>query len=213
MNQTGILAAVLSLAAGYLIGSISFAVIVSKVVAHDDVRSHGSNNAGATNMLRTYGKLPAAITFILDFLKGMCSAWVAQMIFAHFGAGDLGSYFGGLGALAGHIFPLFFGFRGGKGIATGLGAIMAIDPLVFSIVALVFVPIAPISGYVSLASVTGASGFPIVLTVARLVQGRFSMTELALSLILSGILLYTHRANIQRLMNGTERKLSFRKKQ
>lgn len=213
MNQTGLLAAALSLAAGYLIGSISFAVIVSRVVAHDDVRSHGSNNAGATNMLRTYGKLPAAITFALDFLKGVCSAWVAQMIFAHLGAGELGSYFGGLGALMGHIFPLYFGLRGGKGIATGLGAILAIDPLVFAIVAVVFVPIAPISGYVSLASVSGASAFPFVLAAMRLIQGRFRLLELALGLILAGILVYTHRANIERLLNGTERKITLRKKQ
>lgn len=213
MNQTVILAAALSLAAGYLIGSISWAIIVSKMVANDDVRSHGSNNAGATNMLRTYGKLPAAMTFALDFFKGVCSAWVAQRIFGYLGAGDLGSYFGGFGALIGHIFPLYFGFRGGKGIATGLGAILAIDPLVFAIVAVVFVPIAPISGYVSLASVTGAGGFPLVLTVVRLIQARFSLVELVLSMILAGILIFTHRSNIQRLMSGTERKLSLRKKQ
>lgn len=212
MNQF-FMAVAASMAAGYLIGSVSWAIIVSKVVANDDVRSHGSNNAGATNMLRTYGKGPAIITFALDFLKGVMAVLAARVIFAYFGAGDLGGYFGGFGALVGHIFPLYFGFKGGKGIATGLGAIFAIDSFVFWVIALIFVPIAPITGYVSLASVLGAGSLPVVQTIIRLSQGRFEPKELILSVILGGILVYTHRQNIVRLINKTERKISFGKKQ
>ena len=138
---------------GYLLGSLNFSIILSRLRG-DDVRSHGSGNAGMTNMLRTYGKLPAAMTFIGDFLKGTLAVVLGRMV-AGAALAVYGGLFGALGALLGHMFPLYFGFKGGKGVATGLGLLAALDPASFLIVAVIFIPIAPITGYVSLASVLG----------------------------------------------------------
>ena len=114
----------LSAVIAYLLGSINFAIIVSKIYAHDDVRKYGSKNAGMTNILRTYGKLPAFFTLLGDFFKGVLAVVIARTIFSAMGvdAFDAG-YAAGFFALLGHLYPVFFGFKGGKGVLTSLGII------------------------------------------------------------------------------------------
>lgn len=194
---------------GYLLGSFNFSIILSRLRG-DDVRAHGSGNAGMTNMLRTYGKLPAAMTFVGDFLKGTLAV-VLGRLFAGAALSVYGGLFGALGVLLGHMFPLYFGFKGGKGVATGLGLLAALDPVSFLIVAVVFIPIAPVTGYVSLASVLGAGCFSFVLLARRWIQGAVDPFEMAMAFLLGGIIVFNHRENIRRLLNGTERKFSGKK--
>ena len=121
-------ACVLAGLVAYLLGSISFAVIVSRIYAHDDVRKYGSKNAGMTNILRTYGKLPAFFTLLGDFFKGVLAVLVGRWIFSLMGvtAFDAG-YLAGFFALLGHLYPVFFGFKGGKGVLTSLGIILVVE--------------------------------------------------------------------------------------
>ena len=135
-------AALLTALCGYLLGSISFAVIVSKTMFGQDVRDYGSGNAGMTNILRVYGKKPAAFTLIGDFLKGAVAVLLGRMIFGWLGVvGSDGAHLAGLCALLGHLYPLYFGFRGGKGILTAVGIIAVIDPLVFLGLLLIGLPL------------------------------------------------------------------------
>ncbi|MGN0625384.1 MAG: glycerol-3-phosphate acyltransferase, partial [Oscillospiraceae bacterium] len=127
-----VLASILAAAVAYLLGSISFAVVVSKSLYHQDVRQFGSGNAGMTNILRTYGKKAAALTLAGDFLKGVAAVLISRLIFAAMGVTLFdGAYIGGLFAILGHLYPVYFGFRGGKGILTSIGIIAVINPLVF----------------------------------------------------------------------------------
>ncbi|MEG2204810.1 MAG: glycerol-3-phosphate 1-O-acyltransferase PlsY [Oscillospiraceae bacterium] len=195
-----------TLLGGYLLGSISFAVIVSRAAKGEDVRQRGSGNAGTTNMLRSYGWLPAALTFAGDFAKGSAAALLGKLLLGMAGLGPLGGFLGGIAALAGHMRPIFFGFRGGKGVATALGAVLALEPLTFFILAGIGFPMAGISGYVSLASVCCAGGFPLLLAAVQRFQGRLDWPELALAAVLGWTIVWNHRENIRRLMNGTERR-------
>ena len=135
-------ACVLAAVVAYLLGSISSAVIVSRIYAHDDVRKYGSKNAGMTNVLRTYGKLPALFTFLGDFFKGVLAVVAGRLIFSVMGvtAFDAG-YLAGFFALLGHLYPIYFGFKGGKGILTSLGIILVVNPLVFAILLIIFLPV------------------------------------------------------------------------
>ena len=127
-----VLAVILAAAAAYLLGSVSFAVVVSKGLYHQDVRQFGSGNAGMTNILRTYGKKAAALTLAGDFLKGVAAVLIGRLIFSAMGVTLFdGAYVGGLFAILGHLYPVYFGFRGGKGILTSIGIIAVINPLVF----------------------------------------------------------------------------------
>ena len=191
----------------YLMGSLNFAVIISKFFLKDDVRNHGSGNAGFSNMMRNFGTGPAVATLVGDFLKGFLAVLLGRYLFARLGVDGYGDFLGAYCVMAGHVFPVFFGFKGGKAIASALGVLVAIDPIVFGILAVIFIPIVPISGYVSLASVLGACGFPVVLGIVRYFEGRFDPTEIALGAVLGGIVIFLHRANIKRLLSGTENKL------
>ncbi len=197
----------------YLIGSISFAIIVSRLLAGDDVRRHGSGNAGMTNMLRTYGKGPATLTFLGDFFKAAVAITLSRWLLARTGVTlplDVG-YVSGLCVLLGHLFPLYFHFKGGKGVASSLGIIFCINPLVFAIIAVVFVPIVLITRIVSLGSVLGALFYPFItwLVVSR--QGGSPWYDTISAAIIGGLLLVMHRDNIKRLLTGTERRFGAKK--
>ena len=156
MFSTDVLVAMaLAFGATYLLGSLNFAVIVSRLLYHDDVRNYGSGNAGMTNMLRTYGKKAAFLTGLGDFFKGCAAVFIARGIFSLLGA-ELtfdGGWLGAIGALIGHLFPLYFHFKGGKGILAACGAILVMNPDLFLVLFVCFVPIAFITRIVSLASV------------------------------------------------------------
>ena len=211
-----ILASLLAAVAAYLLGSVNCAVLFSTVFFGEDIRNHGSGNAGTTNMLRTYGAKAAALTFAGDILKGVFAVLLGRLFFSLLGVQaqqTYGAYLAGYIAIIGHMFPLYFRFRGGKGVATGLGAVCAINPPVFGVVFTVGILIAAISGYVSLASLSGAVLFPVLLAVSMLLnKGVVSLLELLLACGIALLVIYNHRQNIKRLLNGTENKF-YKKKQ
>ncbi len=196
----------------YLLGSISFAIIVSKVYAHDDVRKYGSKNAGMTNILRTYGKLPAFFTLLGDFLKGVLAVLIGRWIFSTMGitAFDAG-YVAGFFALLGHLYPVYFGFKGGKGVLTSLGIILVVNPLVFFILLIIFLPILFITKIVSLISITGALLYPVITLVVDLCLRKPALFDVLFAALFSVIVIYKHKDNIRRLLNGTEKRIGDKK--
>ncbi len=192
---------ILFVAAAYLIGSINSAIIVGRLMGLGDIREKGSHNAGSTNMLRVGGKKAAAFTFSGDILKGIIVV-VAAKIFRE-QIGNVAFYLSCFAVIVGHNFPIFFGFRGGKGVATSAAVMIILDfPIGISIV-LISLAVMAISKYVSLGSIAGAVIYPIAVAIFR------SEPEYTVFAVLVGLLaLIRHRANIKRLINGTENKLS-----
>jgi len=199
-----VLGFVSAILAGYLLGSLNFGVIISKTFFHDDVRKYGSGGAGATNMLRTYGKFPAAMTFLLDGLKAVAAVFIGALILGHNSA-FAGSYIGGLACLVGHAFPVYYGFKGGKSIAAGFFMVLCTSPLVAVICFGLFLIIVVITRFVSLGSIAGALLYPVLL---------FIMTgaglQIAVALTITAFIIYLHRKNIKRLLNGSENKIDFK---
>ena len=158
-----VLGILLSALCAYLLGSINSAILVSYFYAKDDIRKHGSGNAGMTNILRTYGKGPAALTALGDFGKGAVAVLIGRLIFHILGIDDVdGGYAAGFFALVGHLFPLYFGFKGGKGVLTSSGVVFVIHPLIFFIIAVIVIPTMFITKIVSLGSLLAAILFPIM---------------------------------------------------
>ena len=197
----------------YLLGSVSFAVIVSRVGAKDDVRNHGSGNAGMTNILRSYGKKMAAFTALGDFGKGVIAVALGRIIFSLAGIkGFDAGYIAGLFVILGHLYPLFFGFKGGKGVLTSLGAAVIVSPIPFLVIAGIAVPTVFAVKIVSLISIIGFSLYPFVVIVVDLLIDKPLWGELVFSLIVSGLGIWKHRSNIQRLRAGTEYKFGQKNK-
>lgn len=192
----------LSWVISYLIGSISFSYLISKKIAGIDIRSHGSGNAGATNTLRVLGKGPAILVLLLDAAKGLLAMGVTHLLTG----GDPVAYaVSGLFAIAGHNWPIFFGFRGGKGIATTLGVALGFSPLAFLIGAVLAVVTIAITRYVSLGSLILVSVLPIAIYVLDK-PNAFVWTSLALAVFAY----IRHYNNIRNLLAGNERKLGDR---
>jgi acyl phosphate:glycerol-3-phosphate acyltransferase len=199
MNPLAPAAAVL---AAYLVGSLSFAVIVSRLMGLADPRSYGSKNPGATNVLRSGNKAAALLTLAFDALKGYVPVWLALAFGARFGLGDWTVAAVGLAAFLGHLWPVFFRFQGGKGVATAAGVLMALAPGLGLATLLSWVIIAAFFRYSSLASVIAALFAPFY---QLLIWG----VEPALVCIvpMSLLLVWRHEANIRKLLAGTESKL------
>lgn len=179
---------------GYLLGNVQFAVIFSHLLHHDDVRHHGSGNAGSTNMLRVYGMKAGVITFIGDLIKGAAAVLIGRML-----GGQDAAYCGALGVVIGHCWPVFFRFKGGKGVASSLGAAMMLNPLRGTAVAILGGIVAAVSRTISLASLTGFTAY-FVLT---LIFGDTLWEKIAIG-VLFAIVVYRHRENIARLLQGNE---------
>lgn len=202
----------------YLIGSINFSVIISKKVAGFDVREKGSGNAGSTNMLRSVGKGAAVLTLLCDILKGVVAILIAIGIGNLVKDADKGLLvqIAGVAVVLGHTFPIFFGFKGGKGVATSLGVLLMSNWQI-GLICLVFaIVLMALTRMVSLGSCAAAVLFPVLTLFINqhytvLTEGKTGKTYLIYSIILAIIVLYNHRSNIKRLMNGTENKLSFKK--
>ena len=196
--------------AAYLLGSLNFGVIVSHLCYRDDIRRHGSGNAGTTNALRTYGKGAAAAVLVGDFLKGTAAVWLGCALTGQL----LGGWLASLLVVLGHMFPVFFGFRGGKGVATAAGAILLLNPYILLGLLAVFVLIIACTRYVSLASVVVAGLFP-VLTLAYGLAVKMAPQGIAITagfaLAAGGLVIWKHRTNIQRLRAGTESRLGAKK--
>ena len=197
----------------YLIGSISFSVIFTKKFAGFDVRDKGSKNAGTTNVLRTVGKKAAAITLICDILKGVVAILVALIAnkLVEGSNGELLVQIAGVFVILGHTFPIFFGFRGGKGIATALGVLL-ITNYQIGLICLVFaLVIMLITRIVSIGSILAAILFPI-LTIFINENYIVGNNYIIFGILIALLVIFNHRANLKRILSGTENKLSFKKK-
>ena len=201
----------------FCIGSVNFSVIFSKKFAGFDVREKGSGNAGTTNMLRTVGKKAAAITFICDILKGVVSIGIAILL------GNIPDVnkellvqIAGVAVVLGHTFPVFFGFKGGKGVATSLGVLL-LSNWQIGLICLVFgVVLIILTRMVSVGSCSAAVLFPILTLFINdhytiLTEGKSGNVYFIYSVILAVIVLFNHRSNIKRILNGTENKISLKK--
>lgn len=195
---------ILAFLAAYLIGSINSAIIVSKIMLHDDIRKYGSGNAGATNALRTLGKKGAIPVVIGDLLKAIIAILFAKIICSD---SSLAVYIAGIGVVLGHNFPIYFGFRGGKGILVSLVAILFADPKIGLIAAVSAILIMAITKYVSLGSISGAVIFLVLGLTFRFGDVYFCIFAAIISLLA----IIRHKTNIQRLLNGTESKLFVKK--
>jgi glycerol-3-phosphate acyltransferase PlsY len=187
---------------GYLLGSLNSAILISHTILRRDIRAHGSKNAGTTNMLRTYGTGYAVLTLALDMLKGALAALIGFLV-AHMVGAPVAGFF----CVFGHMFPLYYRFRGGKGVATtGMVALM-LDPWVFLVMLGVFVIITAGTRYVSLASVMCALLYPLLLHA--FIPGGWTVL---MGLMTTVFVVFMHRENIKRLLAGKESKISFGKK-
>lgn len=183
----------------YLIGNISFAVLISKYGKKDDVRKHGSGNAGATNMVRAYGFKMGIVTFVGDMLKGLVATYLGYVI-----GGQLGMYIAAVLVVIGHDFPVFFKFKGGKGVSTTIGAMFFIAPFSVLICFIIGISIAIFTRTVSLGSLIGVCLSPIAILIF---MKPLDMNSLYLALVLVALVIFRHKENIKRLIKGEEHKL------
>lgn len=195
----------------YLLGSVNFALVISNTFYRDDIRKYGSGNAGMTNMLRTYGKAAAAGTLLCDMLKATISVLLGQLLYNSFG---IGGYLAGFFCVLGHIFPIFFKFKGGKGVATVAAMVLTLDPVCFLLLITLFILIVATTRFVSLGSVVCCMLYPILtykLADAGL-SGWGKGFPVLISFAVAATVIFMHRENIKRLINHTENKISFSKK-
>ena len=194
---------ILTVVIGYLLGSIATGVVISKRFAKTDIRTQGSGNAGTTNMLRVLGRKAALLTFIGDMLKGIIAVFIGKWLIG----GELGGLLGVVGAVLGHYYPLYFGFKGGKGIATSFGSLLFVFPVEALLAFAVFLVLVALTHYVSVGSIAAAFTLPmlVILTHPENVPVCIITACIGVSVI------WRHRANIKRLLSHTESKLDFSK--
>lgn len=192
----------------YFIGSISFSVIFSRKFAGFDVREKGSGNAGSTNVLRTVGKRTAALTLVCDILKGVIAIFVAIITSKIWKDIDVTvlKYLTGFFAILGHTFPIFFEFRGGKGVATALGVLITLNWKIGLICLIFAVIIIAFTKMVSVGSILSAILFPILI----IFMGNVKFGAIIVSLLITLLVIFNHRENLKRIKNGTENKISFK---
>lgn len=189
------------LVAGYLLGSIPTGYIIGKIVKNIDIREHGSKNLGATNVFRCVGKTAGIITLVIDFLKSFIPVLLTKIFVVSLPGLAL---WVGIFAIAGHTWPVFLKFKGGKGVATSAGLFFALAPIATLISVILFVFVVYFTRYVSLGSIAAAVTLPIALFFTN-----HSSDIIILTAIVSGLIIYRHRVNIQRLVHGVENKISF----
>lgn len=205
----------------YLLGSIDTGILVSRYLFRDDVRRHGSGGAGMTNMLRTFGKKAAALTAVGDILKGVLAVCIGRWLFGFLPAETvlspyLGVYLPAILAVVGHFKPIYFGFKGGKGVLVAGGAILAAQPVLIPCLFVIFLLCLLPTGMVSLGSITMAALYPVLTLVYGLLKGD-TATDLVVCVlgaaIMGGMVIYMHRSNIQRIRAGKEYRFFGPKKQ
>lgn len=207
-----ILGAAIIIISAYLLGSINFAIIISGKKYKEDIRSYGSKNAGMTNMMRTYGKTAAALTLTGDAMKAIVACLLGYAIL-----GQLGAYIAGLFCMLGHVFPVFYRFKGGKGVVTAFAAVLMCDPFVFVIIAIIFVLIVLFTRYISLGSIMCMFLYPIILDRVTNILTLFGYGKATTSpyiifpILMAALVVIKHWENIKRLVSGTENKFSFKK--
>ena len=190
---------------GYLLGNISVGILVARLYGIKDIRKVGSGNAGTTNVLRNLGWAPSVLTLVGDCLKGLIAALIGKWI-----AGDIGLLIGGNFAVIGHDFPVFFKFRGGKGIATNLGLILVLNPwIAVGLTAAVIVVVA-ISRYMSLGSIMACFAYPTLVAVLMRSHAHYGAC-VGFAIFAGALALFCHRSNVVRLLKGQENRLDFKK--
>ena len=193
-----VIAILLTAVVSYLLGSCNSAIIVGKLIQKKDIRDYGSHNAGLTNTLRCFGKGCAALTLIGDLGKGIVAVLLSKGIFA----------------ILGHVFPLYYGFKGGKGVLVGVSVFLVIDWRVFCILIGVFAIVLILSKYVSLSSMIAAGCCPIVTFLMQHFRAEplplwYQLVNTAMAALMGGWVIFMHRSNMERLKNGTENRFSF----
>lgn len=186
----------------YLLGSLNFALILSRRFYGEDVRQKGSGNAGMTNMLRNYGKGAAALTLLGDALKAVVSSLIGYVVF-----GVTGAYIAGLFCILGHMFPIYYRFKGGKGVVTTAVMILMLNPVIFLILLAIFLLIVLGTRFISLGSIMCVMIWPLIL---QRMEGAGAPVLMAMAI--AALVVFMHRENIKRLLRGEENKVSFGKK-
>jgi len=197
-----IVSGILAVVIGYLLGCFSTGLIAGKAFAKLDIRTKGSGNAGATNMLRTLGWVPSLVTVAGDIVKSVLACWIGEMLL-----GCTGAYLAGVASVIGHDWPVFFGFKGGKGVASSFGVLIMTCPVIAASVFVLEIATIAITKMVSVASIAAAV-LNVIMSVFIL---KGEPVSLICSIVLSCLLVYCHRANIGRLIRGEENKLDFKK--
>ncbi len=197
----------------YLLGSLSFSIIISTVFYKKDIRTFGSGNAGMTNILRTFGKKAAVATFAGDIGKGILAVTISKFIIDNFAQMHpvYGAYLGAFCAILGHVYPVFFGFKGGKAVSVSTGTIIAIEPMLILPLAIVFFVAFLPSKMVSLGSIACAAAYPVCTFAYFFYKGENYIFSTACSLVIAAFVIYLHRKNIKRIMDKTEYKFMQKK--
>lgn len=216
-----ILTIVIAAVIGYLMGSINSAITVVRILKHEDVRKFGSGNAGLTNTLRCFGKGCALLTLIGDLSKGVIAVLLSRDLIAQAIMGSeydvyFIGYVAGVTAILGHVFPLYYGFKGGKGVLVGVSIFLVLDWRVFCILIGIFAVILIISKYVSLSSIIATACAPFVTVISQFIRWEGYDTwrlvmHFALTAVMAATIIWMHRSNIERLRNGTENKFGKKK--
>lgn len=191
--------------AGYLLGSFNSSIVISKLFLHKDIREYGSGNAGLTNSYRTMGAAKTLLVLVGDIAKGILSVSLGAFLGAQLGNVMMGKLVAAIFVIVGHVFPLYFGFRGGKGILVGATALCMLDYRMFLIAFVLFVIAVALTRWVSLGSILGAISFPISMFCF---YRDIVMTVIAI--VLAAAVIYMHRSNIGRIIKGTENRFSFK---
>lgn len=216
------LAILIAAALGYLLGSVNSAIITVRLIKHEDVRQFGSGNAGLTNTLRCFGKLCALLTLIGDLAKGVVAVLLSRLIANALTDGTADLFMigciAGIFSVIGHVFPLYYGFKGGKGVLVGVSIFLVLDWRAFLVLIGIFAVVLAISKYVSLASIIASACCPVLITLEHAflwntppaTTGQL-VIHFLLTAVMAGMIIFMHRSNIERLKNGTERKITDKK--
>lgn len=188
--------------AAYLLGNISAGKIVAKYIGHVDISKVGSGNAGTTNVLRTLGWIPSVLTLVGDVLKAIAAAAIGNAI-----AGEIGMFISGVGVIVGHIWPVFYKFKGGKGIAAAFGFIIFTDPLTALLLFVEQVLVIALTRYMSVASILSCIMYPVF----TMIFNWDNKLQVVVACIMGAMALFAHRSNIVRLINKNENRLDFKK--
>lgn len=202
---------VLAIVFSYLLGSVNFAVLVSRVMGLRDPRGYGSKNPGTTNVLRSGNKWAAISTLFFDGLKGWLPVFFLMHAGVDYGFSPVTAAFAGMAAFLGHVFPVFLGFRGGKGVATFLGVVLAVAPVLGLATLCIWILFAYFFHYSSLASLGAAFFVPVFYGLSSGVGSSAYLEQILVFILMTLVLAIKHRANILRLLRGTETRITFQK--
>ena len=211
MNNLPMFYPVLAIALGYLLGSLSFAVIISRIMGLSDPRTYGSKNPGATHVLRSGNRAAAALTLLLDAAKGWLAVMLADWLGRPYGLQEGSMALTGLAAFVGHVYPIFFRFAGGKGVATALGVLLGISPLLGLATAATWLLVAWLFRYSSLAALIAALMAPAYYVLGEGLAWYINARVMLALSAMSVLLLYRHAENIGRLVRGTESRMGRKK--